>query len=337
MLQRTRYLLTGWYIFVTLSVSVVFSLFIYMRVSRPLRDISRLSELSTRDPSTNVSFPRPQPQFPLPTDVTPEMIVTRVRTHLIVVNIILMFVSTIGGYFLAGKSLQPVQEMIDEQNRFISDASHELRAPITAIRTELEVTSMDKHLGSVAQKVLKSNLDEIIHLQNLANDLLELNMYEKKKSAVHFSQCNLLDISERAIISVIPLLKERNSTIDNQLEDVSVWGDKLSLIRLFTILLENAAKYSDSHTVISLRSKHMKENVSIEVIDQGIGISETDKKHIFDRFYRADKARSRNKSSGYGLGLAIACLIVKKHSGKITVTSNPEKGSTFTVFLPLFA
>lgn len=337
MLQKTRYLLTGWYVLITLSVSIIFSLILYIGVSRPLRDFSKISELNKQNPSINVSFPRPRPLFPFPSDVTPQMIVNRVKILLVVVNIVLVFVSAGGGYFLAGKSLRPVQEMLDEQSRFISDASHELRAPITAIRTELEVACMNKHLGTVAQKVLRSNLDEVIHLQHLANDLLELNKYEKEKNAVHATHCNLLDISERAIISVMPLLKERNMTVDNQLQDISVSGDKLSLIRLFTILLENATKYSDVHKVISLRSRIEKEHVIIDVIDQGIGISDTDKRHIFDRFYRADKARARHETSGYGLGLAIAYHIVKRHSGKITVSSTLGKGSTFTVCLPLFA
>ena len=336
MLKRTRYLLTGWYIFITLLVSIIFSVFIYIGVSRPLKDLSRISELNKQNPSLNIPFPQQHPRF-LPADVTPEMIEARVKMLLFLVNIILVFVSAGGGYFLAGKSLQPVEEMFDEQNRFISDASHELRTPITAIRTELEVASMNKDLGSDAQKVLKSNLDEIIYLQNLANDLLELNKYEKEKHSLHFASCNLLDISEKSMTIVIPLLKERHITIDNQLQDVNVRGDKFSLIRIFTILLENAAKYSTQHKVISLRSRLERGNIVIDVIDQGIGISEADKKRIFDRFYRVDKARSRHTMSGYGLGLAIANIIVKKHSGKMTVTSTPGTGSTFTVSLPHFA
>jgi len=336
MLQRTRYLLTGWYILITLSVSVIFSVFIYVGVSRPLRDFSRISELQRQNSSLVAPFPQPGPPFPFPPDITPEMIETRVRNLLILVNIVLVFVSAGSGYLLAGKSLRPVQEMLDEQSRFISDASHELRAPITAMRTELEVTCMDTHLGSVALKALKSNLDEIIHLQNLANDLLELNIYERQNRAVHFRPCNLLDVSERAIINVIPLLREKKITIDNQLQDIRVRGDKRDLVRLFTILLENAAKYSDPHKVISLRSRTEKGNALVDVIDQGIGISGKDKKMIFDRFYRADKARSRHSTSGYGLGLAIANQIVKRHSGKIIVISTLGKGSTFTLSLPLF-
>ena len=335
MLQRTRYILTGWYVLITLSVSIVFSVFIYTGVSRPLKDFSRLSELNKQNSVLTTPFPPPKPPLPFPTDVTPEMIEARVRTLLILVNIVLVFVSAGTGYFLAGKSLQPVKKILGEQNQFISDASHELRAPLTAIRTDLEVTLMNKQLDKEAQRVLRSNLNEVIYLQNLANDLLELNRYENEKNALHFTPNSLLDISERAITGVLPLLKEKQVTVDNQIQDSKVWGDKSSLVRLCTILLENAIKYSDARKIIALHSKLEGSNLIVKVVDQGIGIDEEDKKRIFDRFYRADKARSRYETPGYGLGLAIASLIVQKHAGHISVKSTFGKGSTFTVSLPL--
>lgn len=335
MLQKTRYILTGWYVLITMLVSVIFSLVIYFGISAQLKDIPRFIEYSKQNPQFFAQIPKPP--FPDPTDVNPKVIEKRIRTTLIVVNVVLVFISAGVGYLLAGKSLKPVKEMVDEQSRFVSDASHELRAPITAIRTELEVASMNDHISEDAQKILKSNLEEIIHLQDLANDLLELNCYEEQEYSAHFTKNSLLDVSEQAISNVIPLAKEKHITIDNQFQDINVLGDKSSLVRLLTILLENAVKYSGNDKTISLNSEIHKGQVLLRLTDQGIGISDKDKRHIFDRFFRADQSRSRHSVSGYGLGLAIAKLIIQKHSGQILVESTPGKGSTFIISLPHFA
>ncbi len=332
MFQRTRYILTGWYVLITLVVSIIFSVFIYIGVSIPIRKFSRIEEFRKQNPQLMTQML--EPPFSDSNNVTPETLLGRIRITLILVNGALFLVSGVAGYILAGKSLKPVEMMVDEQSRFISDASHELRAPITVIRTGLEVASMNKEIGQEANKVLKSSLTEIIQLQNLANDLLELNKYERSKYIVHFTQNSLLDISEKAITNVAPILQQKHIAVDNQFQDIKIYGEKLSLIRLLTILLENAAKYSDSNKVISLHSKISKNTILLKVVDQGVGITKEEQKFVFDRFYRTDRSRSRHGITGYGLGLAIARLIVQKHNGQISVESLLSQGSTFTVSLP---
>ena len=116
-----------------------------------------------------------------------------------------------------------------------------------------------------------------------------------------------------------------------------VLGNKDKLSELFVILLDNAIKYSPKNSLIKIGSKTGKRQVVIKVSDQGLGIEEKDLPHIFERFYRADSARSHFEEGGYGLGLAIAKKIVDEHGGKILVNSIVGKGSEFKIILPIFS
>ena len=140
-----------------------------------------------------------------------------------------------------------------------------------------------------------------------------------------------MEVVEAALKKVIPLAKQKNIVINNQIEDYVLEGENQSLTELFVILLDNAVKYSENNKQVKLTSRKIDHHVVITIIDQGIGINKKDLTHIFDRFYRSDKSRS--KIGGFGLGLSIAKEIVESHQGTITVASTPSKGSTFIVKL----
>lgn len=337
MFQSARFKLTAWYLLIIMLISVLFSLFIYIGMSNELRRFEHLHQLRIE---------REQDMFPMPPfprrfgNIDPEMIAetrNRLTLVLVLVNLGILVISGGAAYFLAGRTLKPIKEMVDEQNRFITDASHELRTPLTSLRSEIEVSLRDKNLTlRNAQILLKSNLEEVINLQSLSNHLMELASYQKKNGGFQSEKLSLAEIIQRACKNIFPLAQQKHIAIENKVKDYSFPGDKQSITELFTILLDNAIKYSHEHTNVLLISKKTDHMIAVKVKDTGIGIDKKDLPHIFDRFYRADKSRSKDMVSGYGLGLAIAQKIVELHKGKINVESRPGKGSTFTIELPDF-
>ena len=322
MFQLTRIKLTTWYLLIIMFVSILFSIAIYAGINREFTRFERLDKLRTERIIR-------QPRFD-----HAEFSASRNRLilNLIFINIAILIISGGAGYFLAGRTLRPIKKMVDEQNRFITDASHELKTPITALRSEIEVNLRNKNLTlEKAKNLLKSNLEETINLQVLSDSLLQLTQSQTKIK--DFKTVPLYLIVENAKKKIMSLAKEKNITIDTHLGKESVWGDEISLSQLFLILFDNAVKYSPHNTKITVTTENFGERLKIDISDEGVGIDKEDLPHIFERFYRVDKARSK-KIEGYGLGLAIAKKIVQEHNGLITVTNNKNKGTTFVVKLP---
>jgi signal transduction histidine kinase len=147
---------------------------------------------------------------------------------------------------------------------------------------------------------------------------------------------DLKGVVKEAVARVLPMAKAKQIAIHHQnLASLKIKGDNDSLIELVTILLDNAIKYSDEHKSIDVSLNRGGRYAYLVIKDYGQGIKPKDLSHIFDRFYRADTSRSKNKTNGYGLGLSIAKSIVERHSGEISVNSRSGKGSTFKVRLPL--
>lgn len=255
----------------------------------------------------------------------------RLTRQLVLVNLVTLGVGGAASYFLARRTLQPIQEAMDNQSRFTSDASHELRTPLTTLQTELEVALRNSNLTKNEMRaLLGSNLEEVVKLHSLTDRLLQL-------SNGHDIVMKPVNVEQSAIDSVgrvVALAQAKNISIENSVRPITVNGDTASLTDLLVILLENAIKYSPENSVINLSSKTVGKTLQINVIDRGVGIKTDDIDHIFDRFYRADTSRSSQNASGYGLGLSIAKKIVAQHKGHITVTSRPGKGTTFTVEIP---
>ncbi len=333
MFEKVRIKLTIWYVIISISVSLVFSLFIYSTVDAEYRHMERIEE--TIEQHLEQGFPLP-PRI-LRSRIDPEMIAaarSRLITRLGFVNLIILGVSAIAGYMLAGQSLTPIKTAVDEQKRFISDASHELRTPLTSLRSEMEVGLLNKHITLAnAKTLISSNLEEVIELQKLSDNLLELTRYEISNMSLPYQSLSLKTVIEQAIQIVRGLIKKKDMSIHVHIEDVTLIGNQEYLRELFVILLDNAIKYSGPKTNIYIRSKKTDKTAEISVTDEGYGIAAKDLPHIFDRFYRADISRSKN-TPGFGLGLSIADKIVAMHKGTINVTSKLNQGTTFTVRFP---
>lgn len=350
--KTARLKLTAWYLIIIMLISVLFSVVIYVGVSHQLSRVNQLQELSLTQEGDSLAslfreFAKEQEAKGRPISPSNQMrlfhlnpniaseIRTQLTTILVLVNFGILGIAGFAGYFLAGRTLRPIKEIMDEQNRFITDASHELKTPLTALRTEFEVAMLDgdKITPSQSKQLIKSSFEEIVSLQGLAENLIELTQQQKKRGHLKLSDVSLLEIIEAALKKVVPLAKQKHITINNDVDDYILEGEHQSLTELFVILLDNAIKYNPQGSEVKLLSKKTDHHIQIVITDNGIGIDEKDLAHIFDRFYRADKSRS--KIAGYGLGLAIAKEIVESHKGTITVESKPEQGTTFTLQFPL--
>ncbi len=337
MFLRARFKLTAWYLLIIMLISFLFSLAIYEGLRVEVERSLRLQEFRMYQEALPPGFLINPDKITVDPDLLMEE-ENRIKAILVLVNLGILIISGGAAYFLAGRTLKPIAKMIDDQNRFITDASHELRTPLTALRSEIEVNLRDKDLTlKDAKKLLKSNLEEVDNLQNLSNNLLTLAQFEKsqKQTTFYFEEISLTKILNASINKLLPLAKNKNITIEKNIENYSISGHESDLIELFVILLDNSIKYSFPKTNIKIGIKKTDDHVLITIKDEGVGISEKDLPHIFERFYRSDISRSKQKVDGYGLGLSIAKKIVDAHNGVISVKSQLEKGTEVTVQLPL--
>jgi len=333
MFNSARLKLTFWYLVIIMVISVSFSAVIY-RVD--VSEVERFDRIQ-RSRIQNTVF---IPGFGI---FTPQIVVDptlveeterRIVLTLLTINVTILVISGITGYFLAGRTLMPIRNMVEEQNRFISDASHEINTPLTSLKLALEVYLRGKNQTITEAKTLvKESIDEVNKLQSLSSSLLQLAQYQKPKNNIRFEKVEVNEIVKAAIKKVTPMAKEKQIKINEFGDTAMVIGDKYSLTDLFVILLDNAIKYSPKESSIEIRTKTLRDQVNISVKDSGIGMDESDLAHIFDRFYRSDTARSKNAKGGYGLGLSIAKKIVDSHNGSINVKSAFGKGSIFTITL----
>jgi signal transduction histidine kinase len=235
-------------------------------------------------------------------------------------------------YYLARRTLRPIERAMDAQSRFTSDASHELRTPLAAIQTENEVALRASDLTlSRAKELLHSNVEEITRLQQLSEGLLRLT---NGRQHLPVQPVWLDEIGGDAMNHVIKLAQAKNIAIDDTVPHVQVVAHPQSLAQAIVILLDNAIKYSPEKSTVHLEGKMNSKHASLSIRDEGIGIAASHLPHIFDRFYRADQSRTSQSVQGYGLGLSIAKKLIEQQHGGISAASELGEGSMFTIRLP---
>ncbi|MFZ2024882.1 MAG: ATP-binding protein [Microgenomates group bacterium] len=342
MFRNARIKLTAWYLLIIMAISLSFSAVIYRMLTFEIdRFAERQQSRIERQLEDAVIFPAP----PRPADGTQFIVFDtdimhetkqRLLIQFLLINAAIIVIAGGLGYILAGKTLRPIADMLDEQKRFISDASHELRTPLTAIKSSIEVAVRDKDMTvDTARTVLKENIDDVNTLQTLTDQLLELARLEMNGNKKLFETIDIQTIATSAVKRVAPIAKQKSITITEDLHSQTVLGDSHALTDCCVVLLDNAIKYSNKKKSITITATTQGNDALITIQDYGIGISPSDLPHIFDRFYRADAARSKSKTNGYGLGLSIAKKIAEEHNGKLLVKSALHKGSTFSLILPL--
>lgn len=230
-----------------------------------------------------------------------------------------------------------LESSFERIRQFTADASHELRTPLTIMTGELELALRSRKTAEEYQGVLSSALQEVLRLSHVVESLLLLSRTDMGRVSLHMEKINLGEIVADLADAATILGTQKNIYITfRPSEDLYVNADGGKLRQVFLNLIDNAVKYTPSGGMISIAIHREGNWAEVRVRDTGIGIEREHLRKIFDRFYRVDKARSR-ELGGAGLGLSIVQWIIQIHNGAISVESEPGKGSTFIVRLPLVA
>jgi len=223
-----------------------------------------------------------------------------------------------------------LEKAFETQKRFIADASHELRTPLTAIRGNADLMTMVP--GDERELCLTAIRQESERMSRLVNDLLLLAEADIEEQPVHLQLIDLDDVIRDAYHSSLVISGDKVAVVLEHADPVSVCADPDRIKQLLLNLLDNAVKFTPKGGTVNLSLHGERSIARIEVSDSGVGIPREEQEAIFQRFYRVEEARSKR---GSGLGLAICSWIVSAHGGSIEVRSEPGKGSTFTVRLPI--
>jgi two-component system sensor histidine kinase CiaH len=244
-------------------------------------------------------------------------------------------ISIFAGLFLAGRALIPIRNSWEKQQRFVADASHELRTPTAVIHAQTELLfrhpthSIEQESPNIAVILKESK-----RMSKLLDDLLTLARSDSNQLEIQSSDI-ALDSLLREISKQFQLLastKEIDIKVELQ-EPLSLWGDEGRIRQLLIILLDNALKYTPPSGQIEVAGRYQSNFVYISVSDSGCGIAEDELPHVFERFYRGDKVRSRSEG-GTGLGLSIAQWIVDAHGGVIRIDSKINTGTKVELIFP---
>lgn len=335
MFHKTYLKLTGLYLLIIMGIGLFFSAIIYQSAVHEFnQDYARQGVVIERLPNYRPTD-RVLSQFLDQRRAEYNQAKAHILNRLVLINLIILGGGGVLSYYLARRTLQPIEEAHQALERFTADASHELRTPLAVMQTENEVALMDPKLTlNEAKSQIKSNLEELAKLAILADGLLRLARQESNPE--DHVEVPVETLVSNAIARTAPAAEAKHMLIGSDVKpNLVVKGDQNSLVEAIVTLLDNAIKYSPDKSEVRISAHKVSKNLIIEVKDQGTGIKAGELPHIFERFYRADSARSKQGASGYGLGLAIAKNIIDTHEGSITAKSKPGKGSTFTIQLPL--
>ena len=330
MFRSATFKLTVWYLAIITAISLIFSIVIYRFAVNELKlGLYHQTMRIYRDfPVFNGSpLLRSSNEIALGSH--------NILFRLIYFNVIVLGLAGVASYFLARRTLQPIEEAHARQQRFTADVSHELRTPLTALKMTSEVALLDHAAGKDdLRNALTSNIEEATKMDVLINNLLRLTRLDDAETQSGFSTVATTDLITQAMTQVTPIAEAKKIRLSQDGPAAELWGDPASLVQLLVILLDNAIKYSPTESTVALATSSKADQVQISISDNGPGISKDALPHVFDRFYRADSSRTRSDTSGYGLGLSIAKLIADRHNGQILLSSRPGLGTTATITLP---
>ena len=233
---------------------------------------------------------------------------------------------------------EQIESLDRSRNQFVSNASHELKTPLATMKIMLESLIYQPDMPAELREEFMQDMNhEIDRLTSIISDLLTLTQMDSRKVELHPAPVNLSELAEETLRLLQPAAEQRSQTLTGQIiPDCRLTADPSKLSQVLYNLIENALKYTPDGGEVRVSLGVEGRQAVITVKDNGVGIPKEDQAHIFDRFYRVDKARSR-ETGGTGLGLSIVRQLVTLHSGTITVDSEPGKGSAFTVRLPMDA
>lgn len=276
---------------------------------------------------TNVSFYM---------DVNSELQIRARVVRIYIVSVIAILILALVVSFWASRFvIKAIMEAFEKQTNFVSDASHELRTPLAIIQSKLEniLSHSDKTVMDVSDDLAVS-LNEVIRLSKLTNNLLTLSRSDREKLDLDLQETDVYNLVMQTAEPFVEIGAMSGKLIDFDCEHIIANIDKDKINQVLVILLDNALRYTDEGDKITVHLSKVKDELYLSVKDTGIGISEETKAHMFDRFYREDKARNRD-TGGRGLGLAIAKALVSICGGKISADHNNPKGTIMSITIPL--
>lgn len=333
MFQSATLKLTAWYLTILMAISITFSVVIYQlnyrEVSYRLENLqhSILNQFETPSPFYFNAY-TDGPNSPILNEsrkASNQMILS-----LFYINLVVLVAGGLGAYFLARRTLRPIEEAHEAQSRFTSDASHELRTPLSAMKTELEVNLRDPNLPlNEARELLESNLEEVNKLIQLSEMLLHLSRLDHDKLEV-----TMIDIPTILADVLKRHPKEKKRFDITSRKKASTLANEAAINELIGILIDNAIKYSPENSPIHIRIYEQRGYVGFEIRNNGKAIPEDKLPKLFDRFFRADTSRTNSSKNGYGLGLSIAKKIIEIHHGEISAASGDDE-IAFTFYLPI--
>lgn len=261
--------------------------------------------------------------------------VSKATTMMMCLGAIALLIATVIGYILSGRAMVPLKLAYEKQRQFAADASHELRTPLAVVMASADLLLNDKSIESpFLKQVIEDVRDEVKKMTKLVSDLLVVARSDNKALQLKPTKLDLGALVAQTARLMQPLADKKNITLTaDDLPKIIVQADEQKVRQLVLILVDNAVKYTPEGGTVTVALRRVtKEQVTLAVSDTGIGIAQEDREKVFDRFYRVDKARSR-EMGGNGLGLAIAQEIVNLHQGSIAIESELGKGTTFLVTL----
>ncbi|MCK5811270.1 MAG: HAMP domain-containing histidine kinase [Clostridiales bacterium] len=260
-------------------------------------------------------------------------IIASVLRELMFIFIGAIILVLLGNLVMTKKAIEPIKKAWEKQKRFVGDASHELRTPISAIKTNMEIVSEDDNKTIGEHRKWIDNIDqETNRMSELVNKLLFLSRKDSEDNKIFYDVINLAEEIKIILKEFEIKFKNKNITFESSLANTYIKADKTDIHQLISSLLDNAFKYTESGRV-KIKIYEDSFYSVLEISDTGIGVSEEEKYKIFERFYRVDRAR-RSAKKGYGLGLSIVKSIVEEYNGKIELKSKLNKGSTFIIKIP---
>lgn len=335
MFQSATLKLTAWYLAILMAMSLTFSVVIYQlnfhEVNNRLENLQH-SIIETFNP---LGIERKDQYrydegpgsalFNEARKASAQMILS-----LVYINIVVLCAGGLGAYFLARRTLRPIEDAHEAQSRFTSDASHELRTPLAAMKAELEVSLRDSQLEiDEARELLESNLEEVDKLIQLSEMLLKLSRLDH--DTLEYGAVDIVAVFND-VLKRYPKYQKRFDVTARK--KAVTQANEAAISELISILVDNALKYSPDKTKIHVRIFEQRGLVGFEVKNQGTPIPSELLPKLFDRFFRVDSSRTNSAKNGYGLGLSIAKKIIDVHHGELTVTSTDD-GTAFTFYLPI--
>ncbi len=238
--------------------------------------------------------------------------------------------------YLTNKSIKPIKDVFDKQKQFIADASHELKTPLTIIKTNtsLVLSNPEDTVKNQRKWINYINL-QTDRMSELVNEMLSLAKLDTEENTLVLSPINISKIIESMILQFDAIIYENGINLYTKIDnDIFITGDKESIKKLFSIIMDNAIKHTNNNGSIYVNLILDKNTVKLSIKNTGKGISSEHIEKIFERFYRVDSSRVR-ETGGYGLGLSIAKSIVEQHKGNIYAKSTVDKDTTFFVEFPI--